>query len=122
MNTLCDWFFDADLIVERQQRLLREATCLGCLSAHDGQAYLSPRHTAHGGAFRGSFRKITTSRAPGTALSPETPGRVHGRERSSSSAVGDGPLVDLAGSGSRNPMEKGRSCNPGERDSIVMGK
>jgi hypothetical protein len=37
MNPLCDWFIDAYLIVERQQRLLREATCMGRLSAHDGQ-------------------------------------------------------------------------------------
>ena len=37
MNPLCDWFIDGHLIVERQQRLLREAICMGCLSAHDGQ-------------------------------------------------------------------------------------
>ena len=37
MNTLCDWFIDVHLILERQRRLLHEATCMGCLSAHDGQ-------------------------------------------------------------------------------------
>ena len=37
MNTLCDWFTDVHLILERQQRLLHEATCMECLSAHDGQ-------------------------------------------------------------------------------------
>ncbi len=37
MNTLCDWFIDVHLILERQLRLLHEATCMGCLSAHDGQ-------------------------------------------------------------------------------------
>ena len=37
MNTLCDWFIDVHLIVERQQRLLREAACMTRLSAHDGQ-------------------------------------------------------------------------------------
>jgi len=37
MNPLCDWFIDAHLIVEHQQRLLHEATCMTCLSAHDGQ-------------------------------------------------------------------------------------
>ena len=37
MNPLGGSFIDADLIVERQQRLLREAICMTCLSAHDGQ-------------------------------------------------------------------------------------
>ncbi len=37
MNSLCDWFIDVHLIVERQQRLLREAACMTRLSAHDGQ-------------------------------------------------------------------------------------
>jgi hypothetical protein len=37
MNTLYDWFIAARLVAERQQRLLREATCMTCLSAHDGQ-------------------------------------------------------------------------------------
>ena len=43
MNPLCDWFIDADLIVEHQQRLLHEATCMTGLSAHDGQGACAVR-------------------------------------------------------------------------------
>jgi hypothetical protein len=37
MNSLCGWLIYAHLSVERQQRLLHEATRMTCLSAHDGQ-------------------------------------------------------------------------------------
>jgi hypothetical protein len=49
MNPLCDWFIDAHLSVERQQRLLHEATRMTCLSAREGQGA--------GGARAGHWRQ-----------------------------------------------------------------
>jgi hypothetical protein len=58
MNSLCDWFIDAHLIVERQQRLLHEATCMTCLPAHGGQG----DYAAHAGHRRQWLRSRLSAR------------------------------------------------------------
>lgn len=72
MNSLCDWFIDAHLIVECQQRLLHEATCMTCLSAHGGQG----GYAAHAGYRRQWLSRLRARIAAAVrwSLRPPPPG------------------------------------------------